>query len=1106
MAKKLRPFRLSLKTARRLLLFLLLGLLLLLSGLAVLHRPLLRRFVLPRVAELAGAELGLVLEIDDVELVPPATVVLIGISGRPGERRGAIDRLDLARLEIEGSLWGALRGRSDFLRRLRAEALRLEIDLDQGPILPAAPAGAGEGSAIELPALVLERADLLLVAGGERLELRGASGKLEDRLLRLRVEEKGGNWSLPRLEALDFPLEMAARLAAGPEPFRSIHVEELRLGGAPALRDFELDLSEADRVGLRGELTAWSVSVPAGEVAGQTLTLELEPHGAALDSVLELFLEPPLPCRASLAGRLRLELPLDAPELWRARGDLELRGVAWEEPGLTAALVRVRAGRDASGLLSGRLEAEGARLAEIEAPALSAGFEMRFTPGGMEIDVPQAVLQLDGGAALLGFRLVEGESGLQAQSARLVAEALPLSALAGLLPDGAAPDGVLDIELSAGGSLEPFELEGRGDLRLVLWPGTSEETEIAATAVLAGRALSVERAAVRRGADWLRFTASLEGPSPWELRWRPLEGSVAGERLGSSRAASVTFDGARYSVRDLQLEGLGGEVRLEAGGDLDGRGTFRIDVVGIELSPERLRALLPSAASSIDELIPSGRLDAWVDGELAMAPLTPSLDGGLRVSAGRLRVGERIYEGVEGSLSFSAGSDFLRAERIDLQVGGDSLRGSGWVPIEWNPLPALRRRAPFELAARLELQDVAGLPIPRAQLRELTGSVQASVSLAGSIEKPTASAVASLKRGTLKLHGEFPPLVELEGSATLEGERLEISRLSGKIGGSEFGIEGHVGVAPPWVLGGPALTDLDLRLRSKKALLLRRPDLRVRGDLDLRWQGPWERSTLTGEVQITRAYYLRNVRMAFRGSQLPFDLFHLEDPPFRDLRFAIRVRSTRNIIVLNNLVKTRASANLHLAGTGLDPLLTGVISTDEGTVQFGNTRLRVRSAMVEFQEKDPYNPRLQIVLGEELRGYRASVTISGSLESPEVILDSTPPLEREKLLVLITTGQTLEQIERQGIDRFAAVEAAKYLGQRVVAYITRGGDPTEEGFFDRFRLETEGARRSDLEDLIRLEYRVSRNLLLDGDQVFIQSERDNYGDFNFNFGLRLEIE
>jgi autotransporter translocation and assembly factor TamB len=207
----------------------------------------------------------------------------------------------------------------------------------------------------------------------------------------------------------------------------------------------------------------------------------------------------------------------------------------------------------------------------------------------------------------------------------------------------------------------------------------------------------------------------------------------------------------------------------------------------------------------------------------------------------------------------------------------------------------------------------------------------------------------------------------------------------------------------------------------------------------------------------------------------------------------------------NNLVDPRLSADLLLGGTGRFPVLTGHISTDEGHVTFAETRIRIRSAFADLVRADPMNPHLQIVLGETLRGYDVTVTITGTLLDPEVALDSSPPLERERLLVLIATGQTVEGIEGGGVGRFAATEAAKLAGRRIIRYFS-AGPSSEPTFLDRFSIETGSAPGPRYEDPVRVIYGISKDLLFLRDELFLQAERDAYGDYNGNVGFTFQVK
>ncbi|HVR75964.1 MAG TPA: translocation/assembly module TamB domain-containing protein, partial [Planctomycetota bacterium] len=412
---------------------------------------------------------------------------------------------------------------------------------------------------------------------------------------------------------------------------------------------------------------------------------------------------------------------------------------------------------------------------------------------------------------------------------------------------------------------------------------------------------------------------------------------------------------------------------------------------------------------------------------------------------------------------------------------------------------------------RASIDRLAKVPIPRDIFRDLDGRLilagQTLIPLSGdrAFRPADLRAVIDLSGGILKRFDDSPPLTDLQARLRLAGSDVVLEKFSGKAQGSPFDVTGGFQVALPWEEGGAAFRTLDLHLVSRGALLLRQPDLRVRGDIDVRWTGPLDRSLLAGSVTITRAYYFHDIPLTpRRGARLPLRLFSL-GAPFDRLRFDIKVTSDRAIWVRNNMIMTRASADLKLGGTGLEPMLTGTITTDEGRVRFATASLNISTSLIEFLPADPLNPRLQIALHAEVRGYSIFVSITCSLEEPEVLLDSSPPLEREKVLVLITTGLTFDEIEDRGVDRVAAVQAAKYAVYRIANYFS-SKDPLEKSFLGRFSLETESARSSEYDDLIRIEYSVAEGLLLERDVLFFQTERDTYGDFNFNVGLRFELE
>jgi translocation and assembly module TamB len=167
--------------------------------------------------------------------------------------------------------------------------------------------------------------------------------------------------------------------------------------------------------------------------------------------------------------------------------------------------------------------------------------------------------------------------------------------------------------------------------------------------------------------------------------------------------------------------------------------------------------------------------------------------------------------------------------------------------------------------------------------------------------------------------------------------------------------------------------------------------------------------------------------------------------------------------------------------------------------------MEIASALLEFSEADALNPRLRISLAQRIRGYDANVLITGSMDAPQVVLMSSPPLPQDAIVLLVMTGMTPAEIDRKGAERVAATQAAMYFGRQLVDEFSPG-DPTAESFFDDLTIETESAKREGYYDPLSVEYRVARDLTPAGDEVFLQGERDTYGDYNFHVGIRFQLD
>lgn len=627
-------------------------------------------------------------------------------------------------------------------------------------------------------------------------------------------------------------------------------------------------------------------------------------------------------------------------------------------------------------------------------------------------------------------------------------------------------------------------LDAHGTARVDFAAAEAPEIQLERLSVALGRS-EVEASGVSRG--WPPRFDPLVVRAPC-LELEDFEG-LAGAALGIGVAAW----GELWLRGDpSDLPSIAARARIGASALLDGRGE-PFDVAAT--------AELASGCVFLEALrVSGGDLEAELAGEVHLA--APAA-GRLTALRGRV-AGEPFL--LSGHLAISAGDGGLRLE----------------------PFRLISSAGPIEIALSIDRSGFAegtlvapSVPLEYlssrlgATFREVRGSASLEGSAVASLEGGSGgllrsfrlAALARISGGEARFFGSLPSAADVQAEIELTEERVRLRSLEGRLGASPFRVSGELRFEPP--SGGAPFSprEVDLSFRSRGTLLVRRADLRVRGDLDLRWRGPWERTALEGAIDVTRAYYLADVPLApARGARLPLELFSLRTPPFDSMRLAVALRSRRGISVENNLASARASADLRLEGTGAFPVLTGFLTAEEGRAWAGNQRLEVRSSSVEFRARDPMNPALRIALGRRLRGYDVSVTIAGTYDAPEVLLDSSPPLDPNALAILILTGMTPREVSEQGGGRVAATQAAMYIGRQIVDGFSSRDPNRSRSFLDDISIETESAPRAGRADPLRVEYRVFEGFPFPRAEIFVQGERDMYSDYNLNAGIRFELQ
>lgn len=1023
-------------------------------------------------------------------------------------------------------------------------AIKEPLDLARVPRLPEPAAGTVEGEVTVL--------DLGAVAA--RLSARGVRyGDVALDSLEAEGEWRDGAATITRLEARA-PDGWATARALRVEPARpyyvaaaeqiSVHVPDLRafasdLGyevridveaGSPDGRALTITEARVQTVGASFVVDG-TAALPVDPAAWKTTVVDLRFEGSVTDATRFAPDAPPLRGELTASGRVRGTLEAPVARLDVKGQDLELDGRAVRELTLAGDLdwPELRG-------MSLRVDAEAGHLLL----AGRANLEQRILRDGRyEIDVPDLaqVAKLIPDAPRLAGRLTgKGEVAWDG------------SALAGRarldgtdLVYGDVAVGTVNVRARVEWPRVEFEeLTGRGTWGEVSGRGRLEWEERAARiealdgrhGSYAGRLaepLAVEWGdghVVAKGLVAEVFGGTLRGDVLWTgrpegaLSFENLDVALLDARLQGRAFGAVRAGPAGYSldvhVPELAAEGQRGGVDVVAryadgegvvleklavdAGDLltlSGTATlpFRIDADGVE----RIEGVTPHAdlegsvrALSFPPHVSAKRATLKITGtERSLALVAAVRDvaaQGEVVFPGDTSLRLRITHDAASLVAVAPKSDF---GELEAAIGAD--HGFDWTdPAAYRPAFAAA-----QVSGRVDMRvpDLRTLARLAPDLRHVEGRAEVHLAAKGPVRSPEVTGGATLMGVSVAAGGVLPPLENASGELSFAGRTVTIESVRGELGHEPVTLSGSV------VLPGEGPPRFDLALKGDNLLLARDFYLRLRADVDVSVTGPLDGLVVKGAVGIRDAIYSRPVQLMVQGAP-PTDgklqLFSFRKGPLRTMEFDIAITGDRTFRVSNNVIRGEFSLDLKLVGTGEVPEPQGRVAFRDTLVKMPFSSLKVDRGEVRFPLDDPFAPALDVAAHTRMKGYDLDVQVSGEMPEVEVHVAARPTLSQEDAILLLTTGVTRGELEREGLTRTALVKIGTYFGQQLVSSAAGPSDPDERTLFDRFSFEIGRELSRTGKETMQGEFELTR-------RYYLRGERDRFDDYNMGIVWRYRF-
>jgi hypothetical protein len=361
---------------------------------------------------------------------------------------------------------------------------------------------------------------------------------------------------------------------------------------------------------------------------------------------------------------------------------------------------------------------------------------------------------------------------------------------------------------------------------------------------------------------------------------------------------------------------------------------------------------------------------------------------------------------------------------------------------------------PITAKARLPRSSVNFVRQFVPEIEQLDGEVGLDVDVSGTIGRPVLSGAGYMTINVARFtNATVPALHNLNARLNFAGNALTLEGFKGNLAGGPFEMSGRVTF--------PKLTEptLDLQFKADSVLVARNDALTARADADLKVTGPFLAATVSGNVAMTNSHFLKNIDLipiGLPGRPAPEPPsarpdFSLPDPPLRDWKFDVALKTKDPVLIRGNLATGSAIGDLKLTGTGLQPQLQGLVRLEKVEATLPFSRLQVSYGFLYFNPGDSFNPRIDLQGTSVIRDYTVRVYVYGTLLSPEAIFTSEPPLAQEEIISLIATGATRAELSGSNV---LAGRAAMLLVQQLYRKIFKQGEPTQSNaFFNRLDVD-----------------------------------------------------
>ncbi|HEY2906959.1 MAG TPA: translocation/assembly module TamB domain-containing protein [Vicinamibacterales bacterium] len=485
------------------------------------------------------------------------------------------------------------------------------------------------------------------------------------------------------------------------------------------------------------------------------------------------------------------------------------------------------------------------------------------------------------------------------------------------------------------------------------------------------------------------------------------------------------------SVKDFKLVSTGNQ-EIAADGSFGQAGeALKVTLNNIDLATVDALLLRPPQLS--------GRLNAA--STVTGTKDAPAVDATFQINQGGVR--QFHYDTFNGKVNYAGRGVTLDAK---LQQNPTTwITAKGYVPTaaisaaNANPSHAHHESESVPAADRFDVH-VDSSPIDLGliqgftnQLTNVKGTVQAKIDVSGAADDPHPIGEITLENAAFTAAATGVTYTDVDGKIDLQPDKVHIDSIS-VLDNQQNPLE----ISGDLAVHGTEVGGVQIYVNADDFKVIDNKMGNVRINSDLRLTGQLNAPKLEGELGINTgqinldpilaqtgdsAYATKETEYATTAEDQAGQT-KAQPTGFNALTMNVHLTVPDDLVVKGSDLKTPGAAiglgaiNVTLGGDirvtkdpGKSVRLVGSVKTIRGFYDFQKRRFDIlRDGSVRFDGLEELNPTLDIRTERVIQAVTAHVNVRGTLEKPEIVLSSTPPLEQADILSLIVFNQPLNAV------------------------------------------------------------------------------------------------